>query len=108
MLDSEGRERHRWIGFLPADEFRAQLMLGLARISLAKKQWTEAEPWLNRVVEQFPDCEAAPEAMFWAGGGRYKTTGDRQTVVDMAQTMARRYPQSAWAKRSSVWLLPKP
>jgi hypothetical protein len=104
VLDPEGHERYRWVGFLPADEFQAQLMMGLAKISLFKKQWTEAEPWLNRIVEQFPNTEPVPEAMFWAAGGRFKATGERQAVVDMAQAMAKRYPESGWAKRSSVWL----
>jgi hypothetical protein len=43
ILDSNSVERHRNEGYLPKNEFRAQLELGLARIGFKAKKWADAE-----------------------------------------------------------------
>jgi TolA-binding protein len=58
------------------------------------------------VVERFPNSDAAPEALYWAGVARYKATNDPSALEQTAQASAQRYQDSAWAKKASVW--PKP
>ena len=47
LLDADGVEHHRIEGFLPTDDFLAQLMLGRARIAFDQAQWAEAERWFR-------------------------------------------------------------
>jgi hypothetical protein len=102
-LDADGVERHRIEGFLPASDFVAQLMLGLARIAFTRQDWSEAERRFREVVERHPESEAAAEAQYWAGVARYKKSGDAAALAETAQAFADRYQDTSWAKKASVW-----
>jgi len=103
VIDPSGTERHRIEGFLPAEDLLAQLTLGLGHSAFARQQFGEAERRLREVVERFPDTEAAPEALYWAGVALYKATNDPSALAETARAFARRYQESAWAKKASVW-----
>jgi hypothetical protein len=103
VLDPEGVERHRIEGFLPAEDLLAQLPLGLGHSAFARQQWDEAERRFREVVERFPNTEAAPEALYWAGVARYKGKGDAKALGETAREFSRRYQGSSWAKKASVW-----
>ena len=102
-LDADGTERHRIEGFLPTDEFLAQLMLGRAQIAFGQQKWEEAERRFREIVEKFPDTDAAPEALYWAGVAPYKATHDNASLKKTAQAFNERYQDSTWAKKASVW-----
>jgi len=102
-LDADGTERHRIEGFLPAHDFLAQLTLGLAEIAFKRQDWTEAERLFRDVVDRYPESEAAPEALYWAGVTRYKGSGDGAALAETALAFAERYQDTSWAKKASVW-----
>jgi hypothetical protein len=103
LLDAEGVERHRIEGFLPVDDFLAQLMLGLGHSAFARGDFAEARRRFREVVENFPTTDAAPEALYWAGVSRYKATGEAASLKDTAMQFKQRYQDSTWAKKASVW-----
>ena len=103
LLDPQGEEQHRIEGFLPADEFQAQLMLGLGHAAFHHHQWAQAEKWFRQVVEQFEDSDSAPEALYWAGVARYKCSGDGSALADTARAFRDRWGDTSWAKKASVW-----
>jgi TolA-binding protein len=103
VLDSEGVEQHRIEGFLPADDLLAQLMLGVAHMAFHKEQWGEAERRFREVVDQLPQADAAPEALYWAGVSRYKASGDAVALQETGRAFSTRYQDSTWAKKASVW-----
>ena len=106
LLDPAGQERHRIEGFLPADDFLAQITLGLAHSAFARGEFAEAERWYREVVEKYAPTEAAPEALYWAGVSRYKGTGDASALAETADQFSRRYQGTSWAKKASVWAKP--
>jgi hypothetical protein len=103
IVDPDGRERHRIEGFLPADEFLAQLRLGLGHSAFARGRFSEAEPLFREVTDGHPETDAAAEAQYWAGVSRYKATNDAAALTDTARAFAERYQDSTWAKKASVW-----
>jgi hypothetical protein len=103
VIDSQGEERHRIEGFLPATDFLGQLALGLGHSAFARSDFAEAERWFRQVVERYPDSDAAPEALYWAGVARYKATGDAAALGATAQQFQQRYRDTSWAKKASVW-----
>jgi TolA-binding protein len=103
IVDPDGNERHRIEGFLPADDFLAQLSLGLAQSAFARGSFTEAEPLFRAVVEKYPNTDAAPEALYWAGVSRYKGNGDASALGETARAFSTRYTGTSWAKKASVW-----
>ena len=102
-LDSEGVERHRTEGFLPPDDFLAQLMLGRGKIDFQEKKWEEAAKMFRRVYEELPETEAAPEALYWTGVTRYKDTNDPTALKETARAFSTRYTDTSWAKKASIW-----
>jgi len=103
VIDPGGTERHRIEGFLPAEDLLSQLTLGLGHSAFAGEQWDEAERRFRQVVDDFPDSEAAPEALYWAGVSRYKGKGDATALRSTAAAFQRQYQDSSWAKKASVW-----
>ena len=103
ILDSDGNERHRIEGFLPADDFLAQLELGAAHAAFARHDFTDAESRFRALLERHADSEAAAESLYWAGVSRYKATGDAAALKDTAHAFGERYSRSTWAKKASVW-----
>ena len=103
ILDSDGTERLRIEGYLPKDEFRAQLEMGLARVAFMRKRWDEAERRYAQVVERYPDSKVAPEAVYWRGVSRYKQTNDHTVLGEVPEQLNEKYPDSVWALKASVW-----
>jgi hypothetical protein len=103
ILDSSGQEQHRIEGFLPPDDFTAQLALGVGHAAFARGDFVAAERQFREVLDHHRDTEMAAEALYWAGVSRYKATGDASALRDTAREFGQRYTQSSWAKKSSVW-----
>jgi TolA-binding protein len=103
VVDANGQERHRIEGFLPSDDFTAQLMLGLAKSAFARGKFEDAERRYRDVVSMYPNNDVAAEAMYWAGVSKYKVTGDATALGDTARAFTTRYTDTPWAKKASVW-----
>ncbi len=103
ILDSEGRERHRIEGFLPTEDFLAQLHLGLGQVAMSAKRFTDAERQFYGVVQELPNTDAAPEAQYWAGVSKYKASNDPAALKETAEAFKKRYGHTEWAKKASVW-----
>ncbi len=103
LLDPAGVERHRIEGFLPATDFAGQLLLGLGHAAFEAKDWKEAQRRFGEVLEKLPDSDAAPEAQYWKGVSRYKETNDASALTDTFRAFQRRYRDTPWGKKASVW-----
>ncbi len=103
VLDADGVERHRIEGFLPVEDFLAQLNLGLGKLQFQKEEYAKAEETLHTVVESFPKAGAGPEACYWEGVAAYKKSNDAKYLALAAKALKRRYPRSEWARKATVW-----
>ena len=104
ILDSKGEERFRLEGYLPKDEFRPQLELGLARVAFMSKNWAEAERRYSEVLERYPNSQAAPEALYWKGVSHYKATNDHTVLGELPEQFKQKYPESIWALKTLAWI----
>jgi TolA-binding protein len=103
IVDAKGEERHRIEGFLPADDFLAQLTLGAAHAAFAAGDYTGAAHIFDDVVTTYRSTDAAPEAQYWAGVSRYKGTSDASALKETARKFTERFQDTSWAKKASVW-----
>jgi hypothetical protein len=103
VLDDQGKEHHRLEGFLPAEDFLAQLKLGVAKAAFAGGRWAEAEECYRGIVRDHPNSDVAPEATYWAGVSKYKATNDGAVLAETGRALKAKYPESTWAKKGSVW-----
>lgn len=103
VVDKDGQERHRIEGALPADDFLAQLALGAAHASFAAGDFDRAATAFDEIVRTHERTDAAPEAQYWAGVSRYKSSGDASVLHETARRFSERYQDTSWAKKASVW-----
>jgi len=103
ILDSDGNERHRIEGYLPADEFLVQLNIGMAHAAFRASKFDTAEQLYRGIMDRYPNSEVAPEAQYWAGVSKYKGSNDASALKQTADAFKNRYKDSSWAKKASIW-----
>ena len=103
VLDPSGKERFRIEGFLPAEDFLAQLKMALGRLAFEGERFSEAEQRFHNVCSEHPAASAAPEACYWAGVSEYKERHEPAPLAETARLLQDRYPGSEWTKKASVW-----
>ncbi len=96
LLDSAGAGKHRIEGFLPVDDFLAQLELGLAKISFRRGSYAEAEKRFRSVCDTYRGTGATPEACYWAGVSAYKASNDASHLGATARQLKEQFPESEW------------
>lgn len=104
VLDSDGVERHRIEGFLPVEDFLAQLSLGLGKLLFQHQEYGNAEKRFRSIVETHATTGAAPEACYWAGVSAYKRSNDPAPLSATAKLLKAKYPESEWTRKASVWI----
>ncbi|MGH9455295.1 MAG: tetratricopeptide repeat protein, partial [Terriglobia bacterium] len=104
IAEPDGTERYRFSGFLPADDFLAQLRLGLAKAAFSRGDYDAAARAFRALAAAYPRSESAPEAVYWAGVSDYKATGKPDPLQEAGKQLQAKYPESSWAKKGSVWL----
>ena len=105
VLDADGKEHYRSVGFLQPDVFIATFELGRARYYLDQEQFAEARALLEELIERCPVPEVMPEAIFFHGVVSYKHTHDAKPLRKAYDLLTAKYPQSDWAKRAEPYKL---
>ncbi len=80
VLDADGKEHYRSVGFLQPDVFIATFELGKAHYYLDREQFAEARALLEELIERCPVPEVVPEAIFYHGVASYKHTHDAKPL----------------------------
>lgn len=62
ILDEEGIERHRSIGFLPPQEFVPSMLLGIGKAYYEKRRFEKAATVLGRLLSAYPQSSFVSEA----------------------------------------------
>lgn len=103
ILDPNGEERWRLEGYLPKNEFRADLEMGLARLAFIRKDWADAAQRFAKIAEEHPDSKFAPQAVYYAGVSRYSGSHDGGELASTAKELGEKYPGTEWQLRSLPW-----
>ena len=103
VMDPEGKERWRLEGYLPKDDFRAFLEMGLARVAFIKKDWADAERRYTAVIDNHPDSHYAPQAAYYRGVSRYSASHDAAELANTATVLSENYAGNEWQLRSIPW-----
>ncbi len=64
VLDADGKEHYRTVGFLPPEVFIPTFQVGKGRYHLDLGQFSEARALFDEVIERCPAPEVVPEAVF--------------------------------------------
>jgi len=104
-LDSNGKEHHRTLGFLPPEELIPSLLLGIAKCHFDLERFAEALSSLDKLLADYPKSDSAPEAIFLRGVSRYKNTRDPKPLKEAYEKLQSEYPASEWTKRAYPYRL---
>lgn len=100
ITDGRGREVHREIGYLPADDFLPMLTLAYAKGLFATARGDEAVRVLDEAVERYREGHFAPEILYWRALVGYNVTHDREQLHGYWGRLREQFPGSTWAVRS--------
>ncbi|MBP2673563.1 MAG: hypothetical protein H6Q84_403 [Deltaproteobacteria bacterium] len=101
--EPEGKDHHRFLGYVPPDDLLAHLWLGQGKILYDAGRHAEAIALFETVLARHPDAGPAPEAAFLRGVSGYKAGGDPKELRKAYDLLTARYPQSEWTRRAQPY-----
>ncbi len=105
ILDGNGDEHHRFVGFLPPEDFVGQLLLGKGKAEFNLDHYEEAIQCFQEIIVRYPKTDAAPEARYYLGVAKYKASHDAKELKTNLEILQRDYPGSEWTKKAQVYAL---
>jgi tetratricopeptide (TPR) repeat protein len=105
ILDSDGEEHHRFIGYLPPEDFIAQMILGRGKLAFNLDNFGQAIQCFQEILVGYPKADAAPEAQYYLGVSKYKASHDPKELKLGWEALQRDYPNSEWTKKAQVYSL---
>lgn len=105
VLDLNGDEVQRSIGFCDSRELVAALHVGIAKVHLAKGEHDTAEVHLKTVLTEFADSTRMPEALYFRGVNLYKWHDDPSHLKAAYETLLEEYPGHTWTRRAFPYRL---
>jgi tetratricopeptide (TPR) repeat protein len=105
ILDANGKEHFRTIGFISPEEFISTILLGLAKTYFDLRQFDPAIQCLEKIIYAYPQSFAAPEAIYYRAVCAYKTAHDVGGLKRAYERLAKEYPQSEWVMLAYPYLL---
>jgi TolA-binding protein len=105
ILDPDGNEHNRTVGFLGPDEFIPSLILGAAKTHFENDRFDLSLQSLGRLLEEYPASSSAPEAIYIRGVSLYKQGHDPKPLKEAYEKLQAQYPKSEWTKRAYPYRL---
>lgn len=105
ILDPDGNEHHRFVGYLPPNDFIAQILLGKGKVEFNQDRFEQSIKCFQEILARYPDADAAPEAGYYLGVAKYKASHDPKELRLGLEALQRDYPNSEWTKKAQVYAL---
>jgi hypothetical protein len=105
VLDSEGHEHARSVGFLGPDELIPWLLLGIGKTYFDAERYEAALAVLDELLAKYARSDSAPEGIFVRGVTLYKSTHDPKPLRAAYDKLTAEYPGSEWTKRAYPYRL---
>ena len=105
ILDANGDEHHRFVGFLPPEDFIGQIILGKGKAEFNVESFEEAIQCFQEILVRYPKTDAAPEAQYYLGVAKYKASHDPMQLKSNLEILQKEYPNTEWTKKAQVYAL---
>lgn len=105
VLDLQGSEIQKTIGFFDPDELITVLHLGIAKVHFAAEEYDTAEVHLKNLLRNFQDSRMIPEAIYFNGVNLYKWKDDPDHLKAAYEKLLEEHPQSTWTGRAHPYRL---
>jgi tetratricopeptide (TPR) repeat protein len=105
VLDKDGNEHHRTVGFMGAEELIPSLLLGIGNLYFNGDDFNEALSNYDKILSDYSESDAAPEAVFQKGVSLYKSTNNPKPLKEAYEHLQENYSESQWTKRAYPYRL---
>ncbi len=105
VLDADGREHYRTVGFFTPEDLIPTFMAAKGRWALDTDQLGDARALFEEVISGYPDKDAAAEAIFFLGVAKYKMSHDPKPLREAYDELKAKFPQSTWTKQADHYRL---
>ncbi|MEN8257632.1 MAG: tetratricopeptide repeat protein [Thermodesulfobacteriota bacterium] len=105
ILDQEGHEHHRTVGFMSPEELIPSLLLGIGNSFFNGNDFNKALSCYEKIMADYSGSDSAPEAIFQKGVSLYKSTNDPKPLKEAYEYLQDKYPASQWTRRAYPYRL---
>lgn len=105
ILDQDGKEHARTVGFLSAEELTPSILLGIGNCHFNKDEFAEALRCYDALLAEHQTSDSAPEAIFQKGVAQYKSTHDPKPLRAAYDLLQEKYPTNQWTRRAYPYRL---
>ena len=107
LLDGDGVEQYRTLGFYPPDDLIPSLLLGMGKACFNRPDRPAACEYFQRLMNDYPKNPLAPEAIYLNGVSFYIETHEVASLIRIYDRLAADYPESPWLTRALPYSLLK-
>ena len=107
MVDADGVEQSRTLGFYPPAELIPSLLLGIGKTRFNLPDRPAACASFAQILADFPASSMAPEAVYLDGVSRYIETREVANLIGIYDRLKAEYPDSPWLTRADPYRLLK-
>ncbi len=105
IMNGEGVECYRTLGFYPPDELIPSLLLGIGKAKFDQPDRPSACNCFGRILNNFPKSPQAPEAVYLNGVANFIESHDVANLIGIYDRLAAEYPESSWLTRADPYRL---
>lgn len=105
VLDADGREHYRAVGFFTPEDMIATFLTAKGRWALDTDQLVDARAIFEEVISCYPDKDAAAESIFFLGVAKYKMSHDPKPLRETYDELKAKFPQNMWTKQADHYRL---
>jgi hypothetical protein len=107
ILDAEGTEHYRTLGFYPPEDLIPSLLLGLGKARFNQPDRPAAIEYFEKIVAEYPKNSLAPEAVYLKGVSHFIQSHDVSNLIGIYDRIKAEYPDSVWLTRADPYRLLK-
>lgn len=107
ILDKDGTEHYRTLGFFTPEELLSSLLLGMGKAYFNKPDRLKARDCFEQLIAKFPKSFQTPEAIYLRGVSGYIETHDVSNLVGIYDRLSTEHPGNQWTMRADPYRLLK-
>lgn len=107
ILDGEGVEQYRTLGFYPPEDLIPSLLLGMGKACFNSPDRPAACGYFKRLINEYPKNPLAAEAIYLNGVSLYIESHNVANLIGIYDRLATEYPESPWLTRAQPYSLLK-
>lgn len=105
VLDGQGKEYDRNVGYISPEEFIPFIILGIGKAYFELDNFEKAIESFRKIIEYFPKSKATAQAIYFIGVSKYKHTHEPKHLKESYELLKTKFPDSEWTLKAEPYNL---